>query len=125
MDAAADDGAALLCRREGRWHQGADRGEDQRGIEQLGRWLVGTPGPFSAQRAGELLRGNIARASEGEQPESLVTRYLRHDVGGGAKAVDPDERRVPGHPQGAVADEAGAHQRRRLDVAIARVDGKA
>ena len=54
-----------------------------------------------------------------------MTDDLRDDVGGGPKPVDPDQRRVPGDAQGAVADQPSAHQRRRLDVAIARVDGKA
>src|SRR4051812_43370326 len=54
-----------------------------------------------------------------------MAHHLRHDVGGGAKAVNADQPRVPGHAQRAVTDEAGAHQGRRLDVAPAGVDRKA
>src|SRR5215468_6229547 len=54
-----------------------------------------------------------------------MARHLRDDVGGGAKAVDPDQPRIPRHAQRAVADEPGAHQRRRLDIAVARIDCKA
>src|ERR1700730_3239038 len=50
---------------------------------------------------------------------------LRDDVGGGAKAVDAGQPPIAGNAQGAVTDEAGAHQRRRLDVAVALVDRKA
>src|SRR5438067_3756940 len=125
MDAAADYGATLLCGGKGGRHQRADRREDQRRVERIGRRLVRAPGPLRAQRAGELLRGEIARAGEGEQPAALMADDLRDDVGGGAKTVDPDQLRVPGHAQGAVADEAGAHQRRRFDVAVTQVDRKA
>src|SRR5262249_11960324 len=54
-----------------------------------------------------------------------MTDYLRDDVGGGAETVDPDQPRIAGHAQGSVADEAGAHQRRRLDIAVTLVDRKA
>ena len=48
------------------------------------------PGPFRTQRAGEILRCQVTRAGEGKQPAALVADHLRHDVRGGAKAVDPD-----------------------------------
>ena len=47
--------AALLHRLEGGEHQRADRGEDDGGIERLGRHLVGTAGPHRAERAREVL----------------------------------------------------------------------
>src|SRR6266481_5119091 len=87
--------------------------------------MVRTSGPFRAQRAGEILCGKIAWAGEGEEPPPLMARDLRHDMGGGAKAVDPDQRRIPGHTQSAEADQPGAHQGCRLDIAVAWIDCKA
>src|SRR6266851_6309671 len=87
--------------------------------------MVRTSGPFRAQRAGEILRAKIARAGEGEEPPPLMARDLRHDMGGGAEAVDPDQWRIPGHTQSAVSDQTSAHQGRRLDIAVARIDRKA
>ena len=54
-----------------------------------------------------------------------MARHLRHDVCSRTKAVDPEALRVARHAQGAVADQPGAHQRRRLDIAIAPIDRKA
>ena len=51
--------------------------------------------------------------------------HLRHDVGGGAEAVDAEVRRVAGHAQRAIADQPGAQQRCRLDVGVALGQGKA
>jgi hypothetical protein len=64
MDAAADDGAAVL-----------------RGRRRSLR-------PSRTQRAGEFLRRRVVRTGEGEQPAPLMTRHLRHDMGSGAKAVE-------------------------------------
>src|SRR5258707_8597046 len=87
--------------------------------------MVRTSGPFRAQRAGEILRGKIARAGESEEPTPLMARHLRYDMGRGAKAVDPYQRRIPGHPQSAVADQPGAHPGCCLDIAVAWIDCKA
>src|SRR6266702_4001171 len=62
---------------------------------------------------------------KGEDLPSLVARDLCHDMRRRAKAVDADPLALSGHAQGAVANQAGAQQRRRLDIAIARVDREA
>ncbi len=90
----------------------------------LGRRHRRIAGPFGAERAGEILRLLVARPGESEQAAALVARYLRHDMGGGAKAVDAHALRLAGHPQGAESNQPGAHQRRRLDIAVLLIDGK-
>ncbi len=102
-----------------------DRGENEGGVERLGRRLVGAAGPHRAEAAREILRLLVARAGEGEDLAALVARDLRDDVRGRAKAVDADALAVTGQSQRAVADQAGAQERRRLDIAVARVDRKA
>ena len=82
-------------------------------------------GPFRAERAREILCRRVAGAGEGEEPAALMARHLGHDVRGGAKAVDPEALRVARHAQGAIADQPGAHQWRRLDIAVTRIDRKA
>jgi len=67
----------------------------------------------------------IVRAREREQPAALVANHLRDDMSGPRQSHECDQPSVPGHPQSAVADEARAHQRRRLDIAVARVDREA
>src|SRR5262249_55909544 len=125
MDAAADHGAALAGSGESGRDERADRREDQRRIERLGcrhrRWA----GPFGAEPSREILCRDIAGAGKGEDPAALVPGALRHDMGGGAKTVESYKTRVPGHPQAAVADQPGAEQRRRLDITVGRIDGKA
>ena len=66
MDAAADDGAALVRGGAGGRHESADRRKDQRGIERLGRQPVRASSPFRAERAGEILRREVSGAGEGE-----------------------------------------------------------
>ncbi len=86
---------------------------------------VEIPGPFGAEPAGEILRRAVAWPGERKQPATLVPDHLGDDVGSGAKPVDADQGCVPGHAQGAIADQPGAHQRRRLDIAITGIDQKA
>src|SRR5690348_1254146 len=71
MDAGADDGGALRARRERRRHQGADRREDQRGIEQRWRLLARAAGPFRAETQRKFLPSAVAVAGEGE--DTLAT----------------------------------------------------
>ena len=51
---------------------------------------VRVPGPFGAERAGELLRREVAGAGEGEHSRPLMAGDLGDDVRGGAKPVDAD-----------------------------------
>jgi hypothetical protein len=117
MDAAAHHGAALLCRRQCRRHQGPDRRENEGCVEHLGRHLVRTAGPHGTEAAGEILRRRVARSGEGENPAALVARHLRQDVRRRAETVDAERFAVARQPQCAVADQASAEQRRRLDIA--------
>src|SRR5712692_5286170 len=86
---------------------------------------VRRPGPFGAERAGELLRRLIARACEGEDAPPLGSRHLRHEMRRRAEAVQPEPRRVPGGHERAVADEPRAQQRSGLDVAVGVGQGEA
>ena len=86
---------------------------------------VEIPGPLGAEAARELLRREVARAGEREHEPALMAGDLGDDVRGGAKPVDADRVRLAGHAQAAVADQPGAHQRRRFDIAVAGVDRKA
>jgi hypothetical protein len=54
-----------------------------------------------------------------------MDRDLADDVGGGAEAVDPEPRGVAGELEGAVADQAGAEERRGLEVRIGVREGEA
>ena len=71
-------------------------------------------GPLGAELAREPLRLLVARAREGEHAPALMARHLRDDVRRRAEAVEPEPLGVAGQPQRAVADQAGAQQRRGL-----------
>ena len=76
-------------------------------------------GPDRAEAARERRRRRVAGAGEGVDRAPLVERHLRDDVGGGAEPVKAEPLGVAGRPQRAIADEAGAEERRRLDVRVA------
>src|ERR1700722_8481910 len=116
MDAAADDDAAFPGRGERRRDQRADRGEDQRSVERLGRLLVRTAGPCDAEPAREILRCDIARFGEGKDLTALKKRELSDDVGRRAETVNSDSFSCTGEPERTVADEPGAEQRRCRDI---------
>ena len=118
VDAGADDGAALRDGRERRRDELAGRGEDDRRVELLGRRA--RAGPLRAERAGERLRLVVALARHGEHAAALAPRDLRDDVRRGAEAVQAEPLGVAGEAQRAVADQPGAEERRRLEVAEAR-----
>ena len=54
-----------------------------------------------------------------------MTSHLAHDVCRRAEAVETDALPVAGELQRAVADQAGAEQRRRLGVGVARGERRA
>jgi len=101
------------------------RGEDDRRLERLGRLGGRIASPGDAQPAGEGLSLNVAGPGEGEHPSALVACDLRDDVRRRAEAVEPDRAGVPRHAQRAVADQAGAEQRRGLRIGGARRQGEA
>src|ERR671910_476381 len=56
---------------------------------------------------------------------ALVNGYLDNYVGGGAESVEAEAFGVVGHPQGAVADQARAQERRGLHVRVTLGDREA
>ena len=81
----------------------------------FGRKLLRIAGPARPEAAREGLRLRVAGAGEGVHLASLEVRHLRDEVRRRAETVQADSPRVTGEAQRAVADEAGAEQRRCLD----------
>ncbi len=102
-----------------RRHQGADRREDDRGVERLGRRSSEPPAQTAPRRRAKAWAAASPGRVKAKTPPALVAGDLRHDVRRGAEAVEAELPRVAGHAQRAVADQAGAEQRRRLGVVIA------
>ena len=73
MDPCADDDAGLGEGGERSRNELAGGGEDDRGVELLGRPLVRSAGPLGAELSGERLAVRVAGAREGEDAASLVT----------------------------------------------------
>ncbi len=67
----------------------------------------------------------VAAPGEGEDLAALMARDLGDDMGGGAEAVDADPLGFASDAQGAVADQPGAQQWRRRDIAERWVDREA
>ena len=103
------------------------------------------PAQVGAEAPGEGLCGNISRPREGKHRSSLPLGDLRHDVGRGAKAIEPQLFASAGDHQRTPADQASAEQwgerhvtarfaereritrvgdRRRRKTAVARVSGE-
>src|SRR6185312_1166815 len=95
----------------------ANRRENQRRVERFRRRLIRTARPNHAQPAREILAGRVARLRECISAAAAVMRDLREDMGGGAKTIETDAFRLARETQRAIADQSGAHQRRRLDIA--------
>ncbi len=119
VDAGAYDPAALADSPQGQRNEIAGRREQDRSVEFHGRRFFGGACPHGAQLACEGLRDAVAGAREGEHLPALPHRNLRDDVRRGAKAIETQTPRLAGPHQRAVADQAGAKQGRRLDVAVA------
>src|SRR5213078_4498911 len=80
----------------------------------------GSGGAVSASPAQTAPRSSancVAGAREGEHTPSLVARHLRYEVARGSEPVDAEPLRGARRGERAVADEAGAQERRRLRVA--------
>ncbi len=73
---------------------------------------AGIAGPLGSHVSGELLGPGIAGPRKGENPAPLVTRYLGHDMGGGAEAKNAQTVPAARHHQRAIPDQPGAQQRR-------------
>src|SRR5581483_419049 len=76
-------------------------------------------GPGGAKPERELLRLSISGTGEGIDLPPLVQRRLGHDVGSRAEAVEPQTSGITSELQRAIADEAGAQERRGLQIGIA------
>ncbi len=109
MDSRADDRAALRDRTQRCGDELARRGEDDRGVELLGRRP--RAGPLGSERARERLGGLVTLTREREHAAALGTRDLRDDVGGGAEPVQSEPLGIPRHAERAVADQAAAEER--------------
>ena len=119
MDAGADDGAAGRHGRERRGDERAGRGEDDRGVELLGRRLVRAARPRGPELPRERLRlpRRPARV-KAKTRRPCVAGDLRDDVRRGAEAVEPEPLGVAREAQRAVADQARAEERRRLEIRV-------
>ena len=125
MDAAEHDGAPGRERGEGQRHQGADRREDDRCLQFLGRPLVRGADPGGAEVARQVLGGVVRRAREGVDLAPLPAHHLGDDVRRRAEAVDAHAPRVAAHGERPVSDQAGAQQRRHVGVGEAVGEGEA
>src|SRR5581483_380201 len=89
------------------------------------KMIAASSGTGGVEVEGEAAGGLVARANESIDLTALVAGDLRHDVRGGAEAVEPEPVRIAGHAQRTVADEPGAEQRRRIDGGVRRGNGEA
>src|SRR6266540_2581232 len=119
VDAGADDRPAGRGRAERSRDERSDRGEQDRGVERLGRRLTGRARPLRPERAREGLGLGVASAREREDALARVARELRDDVACRAESVQAEPLGVAHGSPGAVADEAGAEERRGLGIGIA------
>src|SRR5947208_12744248 len=119
VNAGADDRAALCEGAQRERNERADGSEDDRRVEFLGRRLVGAAGPDGAQLTRERLSLLVAGTREGEDAAPLVPRDLRHDVRGGAEAVETEPLGVAREPERPIPDQAGAQEGSRLETGIA------
>ena len=102
--------------RERQRHQRPDGRKENGCVERLRRASVGIAGPFRTQLSRERLTVGVAGAGEREHPPALVPSHLRHQMSGGAEAVDAEPLRVAGGAERPVPDQAGTEQRRGVDI---------
>lgn len=121
MDSGTDDNATLRGCNQGRRHQHTHRRKNERRIERFERLRLRIAGPCRIERAGENLALGAARLGESED----VLAAMQGNLDGGAKAVQTEPPGLAAHAQRAVADQPGAHQRRRFAIAEFRQNGKA
>src|SRR5215203_16992 len=90
MNAAAHHASTLFYRLERQRNEGADRSEDDGGIERLRRHLVRPAGPYGTQRFCEGLRGLVSAPGKRMNTAALRDCYLRENVRRGAETVDAE-----------------------------------
>src|SRR5262249_47032338 len=123
VDPGTDDSSALGYGLQRGRNELAGRGEDDRRVELLGRRA--RAGPLGAQRAGERLRASVALSRHCEDTAAFPQRDLRDDVGRRAEAVEAEPPAFAGESQRPEADQAGAQERGRLEIAVIRWDAEA
>src|SRR5262249_11163550 len=109
---------------ERRRHELAGWREDDRGVELLRHVLDGAR-PGRAQLEGERLRPLVAAPGQRNHAPAFPHRELAEDVRRGTKAVEADRSGLGRHPVGAIADQPGAEERRRLQIRVALRERKA
>jgi len=124
MDARADDAATLAHRLQRRRHKIAIDGEDNCRVERGWGRLVRSPGPGRADRLGERLGLDVARAREGEHRSPLPGGDPGQDVGRSAEAVEPQPLALARDREGTPADQAGAQQGGQRGVSALLAQGK-
>src|SRR5208283_5845429 len=87
-------------------------------IEPFRRSLVAAAGPRRAQLPRQRLPRRVARPGKCKNLPTLCDRHLRQKVACGTEAVDAEPARLARHAVGPVADEPGAQQWCRRNVAV-------
>ena len=109
----------LRHRLQRRRHQLARRGEDQRGVQLLGRRAGASPAHSApSSRAKACVALSSARVNANTR-RPWWTATWQTMWAARAEAVDAEPLGVAGHHQRAVADQPGAQQRRGLEVGVA------
>ena len=118
VNPGADNGTAARgrCKRNGDQRPGGR--EDQRRIERRRRLFVAAARPVRADAPREVLRIVVAGPGECVDGASLRQGHLRDQVRGGAESVDTERAGVSRHRIGAIADQTGAQQRRRMQIVV-------
>ena len=124
VDSAEHQRPALGERRQRQRNERTDGRENDGAVEGLGRHLLGRAGPAGAELARKPLGRSVASAREGVHLLAVKHRELGDDMSCRAEAVDAEPARVADELPRTVADQTGAHQRRRLRVGILRRNGK-
>src|SRR5690349_14289395 len=125
VNAGADDRASARDRRQSRGHERPGGRKADRRIERRRRRLFAAAGPGGTKAPRECLAPRIFPACERKELAALSDGDLRDQVRRRTEAVDSEPLRVTREAKSAIADQTGTHQRRGLDVAIARGHGKA
>lgn len=116
MDPGDRQDPAPVERAQGDRDQAADRREQDRAVQRLGRLVVRAPGGGGPECEGEPPGCGVT--GQHVHGGALREGHLSAQVGAPAEAVEsePPARRQRGPQQSAVADDARAQQRCRRDV---------
>ena len=116
IDAGDGQCAAAVQTGEGRWHQRTDRREEDGGIKRFRGRRIGFARACRTELEGE--RTSLGRPGHDVDAHPAGQRDLRREMRRSAEAVDAEAPAVGhlGAAQSAVADDAGAQERCRLNV---------